>query len=705
MSASAEQPKRKSFNFKSVSFYHTMVIAFVCLLLATVLPIILFGYYSDKTVVSNLANDLIEQTSKTVIEKTANYFLPAATTVETSSRLAELGAISFKDFKQTEMYTLGVIKSYPQMSMFYLADEQGNYVRTWRLANGHTECRIIDRAASPPVDSCVYRDAAFEVSEVQASHEIDYDPRVRPWYLGAKKTRANFWTDVYVSFKNKKPTITSSQPLFDRDGKFAGVWAMDIELDQISNFLRTQKIGKSGIELIIDAKGTIVAYPDLSLIMREHNGALRPVKVKELGLEPLSAAYLEHNLTGKARAMVECKGIRYLASFTKFPQPFPVRWEIVVLVPENDFVGGAIQSMIVMLLISTFMLALAVFLAFLISRSITSPIRRITEETTKIKSFNLDEKIIIPTRMKEIQLMRDAVSSMQRGLHAFRKYVPSELVRQLISTGEGAQLGGRKIELTVLFSDITGFTSIAERMTPEQLMLHLSEYFDELTKILTHNRGTVDKYIGDAIMAFWGAPVHDEDHAVHACEAAVACQEKIAELNRKWVKEGKSALVTRIGISTGPTVVGNVGSHERMNYTVMGDNVNMASRLEGANKIYGAKMIVSQRTYEATSGKFLFRPLGIAALKGKSKGMAIYELVGRRGEVDVGRAVELCENFTLGLRAYMAKNWNEARDIFMDLSVKFPQDAPTSFYLARSKHFQINPPEKDWQGMESQTSK
>ena len=266
-------------------------------------------------------------------------------------------------------------------------------------------------------------------------------------------------------------------------------------------------------------------------------------------------------------------------------------------------------------------------------------------------------------------------------------------------------MGGRKIELTVLFSDITGFTSIAELMTPEELMLHLSEYFDELTKILTRHRGTVDKYIGDAIMAFWGAPVHDDDHAVHACEAAVACQEKIAELNRKWIKEGKSALVTRIGISTGPTVVGNVGSHERMNYTVMGDNVNMASRLEGANKIYGAQIIVSERTYEATFGKFLFRPLGIAALKGKSKGMAIYELVGRKSEADDSCAAELCENFTLGLKAYQAKNWNKACEIFMDLSVKFPQDAPTIFYLSRSEHFQINPPEKDWHGMESQTVK
>ena len=705
MWASAEQQKRRPFNLKSVSFHSTMVIAFVCLLAATALPIIIFGYYRNKTIISDLGNDLIEQTSTTVTEKTVNYLLPVSIAVEMSSRLAELGAISLGDFKQMEMYTLGVLKSYPQASMFYFGDEQGNYVHARRLADGNTESWIISASASPPTSSLIFRDAALKVAGVEMPDESDYDPRVRPWYVGAKGTRANFWTYIYISFASQKPAITCSQPVFGPDGKLTGVWGTDIELDELSSFLKKQSIGKSGIELIINAKSEIVAYPELSSIIRKENGVLRPVKVEELGIEPLSVAYREHVRTGKNRSEVEFGGKTYFTSFREFPELFPKRWKIAVIVPEDDFTGGAEQAMIIMLLISSVMLGLAVLLAFAISRRITSPVRLIAEATRQIQNFNLDEKIHIPSRMKEIQLMRDAISSMQKGLHAFRRYVPAELVRQLVSTGEGARLGGLKKELTVFFSDISGFTSIAELMTPEQLMLHLSEYFDELTKILTCHKGTVDKYIGDAIMAFWGAPVHDDDHAVHACEAGLACQEKIAELNRKWILEDKSALVTRIGISTGPTVVGNVGSYERMNYTVMGDNVNMASRLEGANKMYGTQVIVSGRTYEAASRKFLFRPLGIVALKGKSKGMAIYELVGRRSEAGSNHAGELCENFTLGLEAYQAKNWNKACEIFMDLSVKFPQDAPTNFYLSRSEHFQINPPENDWQGIESQTSK
>ncbi|MGO9375133.1 MAG: adenylate/guanylate cyclase domain-containing protein [Syntrophobacteraceae bacterium] len=691
--------------FKSVSFHIMILMTFVFLLVATALPIIFLSYYKDKIIISALSDDLVEQISETTIERTSNYFMPVSLMVETSSKLTELGAFSGHDFSKIEMYTLGVLRSFPQVSMFYLGDEKGNYVSVRKLPDGTMKSWIINTSVSPPSNSFIDRNAALKVARIDKSNLIDFDPRVRPWYVGAKTTGTNFWTDLYISFSSQRPTITSSYPVFGPDGKLKGIWAMDIDLDEISNFLKMQKIGKSGIEVIINHKSEIVAYPELSSLIREENGGLRPVRVEELGVEPLSAAYREHMSTRKSRVSVESGGRTWLASIMDFPKPFPKKWKIAMVVPEDDFMGGAKQEMIIMLLISAVMLGLAVLLAFAISGGITSPIRLIAEATVKIKSFNLEEKIHIPSRMKEIQLMREAISSMQKGLHAFRRYVPAELVRQLISTGEGAQLGGQKKDLTVFFADITGFTSIAELLPPENLMLHLSEYFDELTRILNSHGATVDKYIGDAIMAFWGAPLLDDDHAVHACEAGLACQEKVAVLNRRWADEGKCAFVTRIGISSGETLVGNVGSTERMNYTVMGDNVNVASRLEAANKLYGTRIIVSRATYEAASQKLLFRPLGLIAVKGKSEGQAIYELVGRRTEGKRGRAAQLCEEFTRGLNAYLSQNWDEACEIFTSLSARFPEDAPTHFYLSRCAQFHDDPPGKDWQGVEYQTSK
>ncbi|MEM5789770.1 MAG: adenylate/guanylate cyclase domain-containing protein, partial [Syntrophobacteraceae bacterium] len=387
-----------------------------------------------------------------------------------------------------------------------------------------------------------------------------------------------------------------------------------------------------------------------------------------------------------------------------FPRSFPVPWKIVLIVPDDDFTGGAMEEMQRILLFCAVILAFALGLAVLIARGISRPITLLSEETRRIKDFHLDDKSTIASHIKEIQLMSGAISAMKTGLQAFQRYVPAELVRQLIRTGKEARLGGQKEVLTVLFSDIRGFTTIAERVSPEELTIQLSEYFDELTKIMSSNRGTVDKYIGDGILAFWGAPVPDGDHAVNACGAGLLCRDKISELNRRWESEGKSPFITRIGISTGETVVGNVGSSERINYTVMGDNVNIASRLEGANKLYGTQIIVSRATREAASDRFLFRLLGTVAVRGRSGETTIYELVGKKTDCDAGASAQLCEEFTLGVEAYLAGQWDRACGIFSGLASKNPLDAPTCFYLARCRQYKDNPPGADWRGVEKQGS-
>jgi adenylate cyclase len=690
----------KSSVFKSHSFYFRIVTSLIGLLIITVIPILYNNFRDNKRIVIELTEDLTDQIVKTVIEKTSNYFLPASITVEMSSRLSEIGAITCTDDNKIELYTLGVLKAYSQISMFYLADEYGNYIRSWNLPDGTMESRVIKPSGIQPTDTFKIWDADFKVLRTHQATIVDYDPRIRPWYAGARETQGNYWTDLYVLFRNKKPAITSAHPFYDPNGNIQGVWAMDIELDEISGFLKNLKVGKNGIVFIINGKDQVVAYPDASRIIKEENGALRPVTIEELGNLPVTEAYRKHMRTGESKSVVEIAGRRYFASFSEFPKTFPVPWQVVLIVPEDDFTGNVKEMITETLFLCIGILVVAIFFAIFIARAITRPIQLLAEETKQIKSFNLDEKVVIRSRVKEIQLMSNAISAMKTGLQAFRRYAPAELVRQLVHTGEEARLGGHKRELTVLFSDISGFTTIAERIPAEELMIHLSDYFDELTKILSDQLGTVDKYIGDGIMAFWGAPVPDEDHVFHACNAGLLCQEKLVELNRKWESEGRVVLDTRIGISSGETVVGNVGSSERMDYTVIGDNVNLASRLESVNKLYKTKIAVSQKTYLSVCDRFWFRPLGIIAVKGKTEGIRIYELVGRRGEGALDEVAELCTEFERGFNAYLAREWDLGYKIFENLAMRFPGDAPAVLYMARCRHYRETPPGEAWKGIE-----
>lgn len=685
--------------FTSHSFYVRIVTAFVGLLVITVLPIVSYNYYRNTSIILDAGEDLMDQITKNVIEKTTNFLLPAAMVVEISARLVKMGVLKCPDHRQLELYTAGVLKSYPQMCMLFLGDEQGNYLRSWLKPDGAIEMRNIQRQLSPPRDVIKHCDAECQALRTEISKKIEYDPRVRPWYKGVQKTRTSFWTDLYILFRNKKPAVTAAYPLLDSQGNLRGVWGTDIELEEISNFLKSLKIGKSGLAFIVNEKNELVAYPDASRIVKEENGKLRPVKVTELGIPSITAAFNQYIKTGRHKFVVETQGERYLASFQDFPPSFAAPWKVAVVAPEDDFVGPANKVMQDTVFICLAILLISILMAFFLARAISNPIKLLTAETKKISNFNLEDGFTIKTRIKEIQLMANAVAAMRTGLSAFRRYVPAELVRQLILTGEGATLGGHKKELTVFFSDITGFTTISEQLQAEELMLHLSEYFEELIQIIRSNRGTVDKYIGDGIMAFWGAPLADAEHASHACQAALLCQERLKELNQKWAEAGKTVFPTRIGLSTGDTVVGNVGSSERLNYTVMGDNVNLASRLEGVSRLYDTQILASEATYHQAKDAFWFRPVDLIAVKGKTAVTTVYELVGPKETGEEEAVAELCQEFARGFTAYLQRDWAGGVDIFGTLRQKYPDDVPVELYFNRCRKYLEQPPPPEWRGV------
>ena len=219
---------------------------------------------------------------------------------------------------------------------------------------------------------------------------------------------------------------------------------------------------------------------------------------------------------------------------------------------------------------------------------------------------------------------------MKAGLRSFQKYVPADLVRALLASGAEARLGGERKVLTVLFSDIAGFTGLAEKLDPEKLVDILAEYLEVMSQEIAETGGTVDKYIGDAIMAFWGAPRELPDHSVAACVAAMRMQERLLELREHAEQAGAPPLHMRTGIHSGELIVGNIGSESRLSYTAMGDTVNLSSRLEGLNSFYGTAVLISEATFKAAEQEIVARPLERVSVKGRSKGTLVYELLGLR---------------------------------------------------------------------------
>ena len=287
-----------------------------------------------------------------------------------------------------------------------------------------------------------------------------------------------------------------------------------------------------------------------------------------------------------------------------------------------------------------------------------------------------------------------------RGRHQltglFGQYVPPDLVKEMAKNPEAINLKGESREMTVLFSDIRGFTAISEGLDPQQLTQMMNEFLTPMTKIIHEHRGTIDKYMGDAIMAFWGAPLSDAQHAQHALNAALDMSAALTEINKKFASHGWPAIKMGFGLNTGNMVVGNMGSSFRMAYTVMGDSVNLGSRIEGLTKNYGVAIIVSEFVITQTVD-ITYRELDIVRVKGKDKPVAIYEPIGKVGQVgvDILDALALYEQ---ALKSYRKQDWDTATKQFKALNKAVPHTL-YALYLTRIKQFKQTPPAKNWDGV------
>lgn len=279
----------------------------------------------------------------------------------------------------------------------------------------------------------------------------------------------------------------------------------------------------------------------------------------------------------------------------------------------------------------------------------------------------------------------------------FEYYLDAKYIDQISDDPSKLKLGGEAKNITVLFSDIRSFSTISEKLSPEDLVTFMNEFLTPMTNIIMSNQGIVDKYIGDCIMAFWGAPLDDDLHAKNAVSLGLKMLQKLDELNRQWQKRGFAEVKIGIGINTDQMIVGNMGSQKRFNYTVMGDGVNLASRLEGLTKYYHVPFIISEHTQDAVADDFCLRMLDRVAVKGKSNGVIIYQVMGEKADKD--KYQQLIDQTQRALDAYFSQDWDRAVKEFKKMETMSDESSLSEIFIQRCEAFKKHSPGKDWDGV------
>ncbi|MGM0599148.1 MAG: CHASE2 domain-containing protein [Candidatus Rifleibacteriota bacterium] len=286
----------------------------------------------------------------------------------------------------------------------------------------------------------------------------------------------------------------------------------------------------------------------------------------------------------------------------------------------------------------------------------------------------------------------------QKTKNMFSRFVSKDVVQYMLENPELVKPGGQKVELSIFFSDIAGFTSISEALSPEDLVVLLNEYLGAMTDLIFEYGGTLDKFIGDAVMAFWNYPKEQSDHAARACLCALAMQRKIEELQLDWAKRGLPRVAARAGLNSADVVVGYMGSIKaQMNFTCMGDGVNLAARLEGANKEYGTLLMVSEATYLKAKDVITVRFLDFLTVKGKKEPVKVYQLVSEKGN-EPPEWFQLVELYDKGIKLHLERKWDEAIQTFEELLARWPDDGPSETYIKRCREYKLNPPPENWDG-------
>jgi len=528
-----------------------------------------------------------------------------------------------------------------------------------------------------------------------------YDPRTRSWFIDAQREKKAVLSDAYVFSSLRQPGVTAAQPLQHFSQATVGV---DLSLRDLADLTVRLKPGDNGIVAIIDDAGNVVGYPDPSKILSidETGTRIKLVPASAIDDDRVRNVAASTASADGEYSSFKAGGYDYIGHYSSAAASGAVNWRVVSVGAIGDFTRNLMSTLYQSLLVAGIILVVSVCGVAAMAGWITGPVVRIREMADQITKLNLSGIKTFDSPFEEIKRLQSSMNHMRAALDTFLRFVPRDVVRELIKSERAATVGGTRREVTLLFTDVENFTVLSEKMTPEQIMTQASEYFEVMSLGIQANRGTIDKFIGDAIMAFWNAPTDDPLHVDNACRGVLAAYHISKDLNDEFVSKGMAPMRTRFGLHTCDVLVGNVGARDRMQYTCLGSGVNLAARIEGLNKFYGTQVLASDTVRRGASADFLFRRVDIVEAKGTSIPMTIYELMGERG-ADAAFYVgddmmKLASKYEQAFDFYLHRDFADALWLLDQLAETYPDDAVVAQLREKCREFDKNPPPPGWNG-------
>lgn len=501
-----------------------------------------------------------------------------------------------------------------------------------------------------------------------------------------------------IEFVNGLPWITIASPVVNQQKQIIAILQTKASLEGLSEMMASATLGEQGYSYVIDQNNEIIAVSD----------RLDKKIIGEEAKNNILSLSEEKNVVSLDDPLAGMSGKISFISAKKIPV---LNWTVMAEWPETDalkIVGRITNSL---WLFTFVLLIVVVIISIFFSRALLTPLLTLGKGVATISAGDFSHQLEIKTNdefadlgrafnnmAEEINKFHLAQKEKQKHLeNAFGQYVGGANLDNILR-GEKVKLGGERKYITVLFSDIKNFTSISESLEPEILIKYLNNYLTIMSDIIIKHGGVIDKYIGDAIVAFWGAPNKMEDHAYRACLAAEEMMMKLKEIQAEWHSHGLPEFDIRIGINSGGALVGNVGSTQRLSYTVIGDMVNLASRLEGINKEYKTRVMISNSTFMEVKDKTTVREVDKVAVKGKVEGVRIYELIAVKNKVST-ETKKMITDYQEALGLYRIRKWGSAISIFAKILDEFPNDGPSLSLMARAQIYSSQPPvDVDWDG-------